>query len=71
MGDLPSRKATPRAKGKGDVPALIRRVTGSIENLGDVQVQDITFSSEVTDDEDDLRMNVMLVVPRSFAIRGR
>jgi hypothetical protein len=44
--------------GQGYVPALLRRVADSIEELGDVQVQDITFHIEVTADEDDLMMTV-------------
>jgi hypothetical protein len=34
---------------QGDVPALLRRVAASIEELGTAEVQDITFHSE---DED-------------------
>lgn len=34
--------------GRGDVPALLRRVADSLDALGDVQVQDVTFRSEVT-----------------------
>jgi len=37
---------------------LLRRVADSIEALGDVQIQDITFHSEVTGREDDLTMIV-------------
>ena len=36
----------------------MRRVADSIEALGDVDVQDITFSSDVTADEDDVTMTV-------------
>jgi hypothetical protein len=40
------------AKGPGqdDVPAMLRRVAESIEGLGVVTVQDITFENEVTED---------------------
>ena len=38
--------------------ALLRRVADTLDELGDVQVQDITFASEVTAGEDDLRMTV-------------
>jgi hypothetical protein len=40
------------------VPALLRRVAESIDELGDVVVQDITFHSEATAEEDDLMMTV-------------
>lgn len=44
--------------GKGDVAALLRRVAESLDGLGDVDVQDVVFHSEVTEDEDDLEMTV-------------
>ncbi|WP_328614693.1 hypothetical protein OHS18_43210 [Amycolatopsis sp. NBC_00355] len=44
--------------GQGDVAALLRRVADSLDELGDVQVQDITFHSEVTGGKDDLTMTV-------------
>jgi hypothetical protein len=51
-------QSNPTGIGQGFVPALLRRVADSIEALGDVDVQDITFSSEVTGEEDDLTMTV-------------
>ncbi|MDA0179237.1 hypothetical protein OJ997_02925 [Solirubrobacter phytolaccae] len=51
-------QSNPVGPGQGFVPALLRRVADSIEELGDVDVQDITFSSEVTGEEDDLTMTV-------------
>lgn len=51
-------QSNPTGAGQGSVPALLRRVADSIDALGDVQVQDITFSSEVTGEEDDLTMTV-------------
>ncbi len=51
-------QSNPTGHGQGFVPALLRRVADSIEALGDVDVQDITFSSEVTGEEDDLTMVV-------------
>lgn len=51
-------QSNPTGPGQGYVPALLRRVADSIEALGDVDVQDITFSTEVTGDEDDLTMTV-------------
>lgn len=40
------------------MPALLRRVADSVEALGDVQVEDITFTSVPTDAEDDLTVTV-------------
>ncbi|KQO60022.1 hypothetical protein [Curtobacterium sp. Leaf261] len=51
-------QSNPIGEGQGSVPALLRRLADSIEELGDVDVQDITFASEVTDAEDDLTMTV-------------
>ena len=51
-------QAHPSGEGQGDVPALLRRVADQIESLGDVQVQDITFTSAPTDGEDDLHVTV-------------
>jgi hypothetical protein len=38
--------------------ALLRRVAETLDGLGDVDVQDITFATEVGDGEDDLTMTV-------------
>ena len=51
-------QSNPSGEGQGDVPALLRRVADQIESLGDVQVQDITFTSEQTGSEDDLTVTV-------------
>lgn len=51
-------QSNPEGRDQGDVASLLRRVADTIEALGDVQVQDITFSSEVTGGEDDLTMTV-------------
>jgi len=51
-------QSNPSGAGQGNVPALLRRVADSIEELGEVQVADITFSSSVSDDEDDLTVTV-------------
>lgn len=51
-------QSNPTGPGQGYVPALLRRVADSIEALGDVDVQDVTFSSQVTAGEDDLTMTV-------------
>ena len=41
-------QANPEGSGQGNVPALLRRVADSIEELGDVQVLDITYEVEMT-----------------------
>jgi hypothetical protein len=51
-------QSNPAGSGQGDVPSLLRRVADTIEGLGDVKVQDITFHTEPTADEDDLTMTV-------------
>jgi hypothetical protein len=51
-------QSNPTGSGQGDVPALLRRVADSIDELGDGKVEDITFASAVADPEDDLRMTV-------------
>ena len=51
-------QSNPDGKGQGEVPALLRRVADSIDTLGDVMVEDITFSTEATSDERDLSMTV-------------
>jgi hypothetical protein len=51
-------QSNPKGVGQGDVAALLRRVAATLDALGDVQIQDITFHSEVTDGEDDLHMIV-------------
>ena len=51
-------QSNPSGDGQGDEPALLRRVAGSIEDLGEADAQDIVFHSEVTDGEDDLMMTV-------------
>lgn len=51
-------QSNPNGPGQGSVPALLRRVAESIDELGNVVVQDITFHSEATADEDDLQMTV-------------
>jgi hypothetical protein len=65
MTDPPDRwtvfhfsQSNPDGPGQGDVAALLRRVADSVDELGDVQIQDITFGSQVTAGEDDLTMTV-------------
>ncbi len=43
-------QANPKGEGQGNVPALLRRGADSVESLGIVSVQDITFETEVTED---------------------
>lgn len=43
-------QANPKGSGQGDVPALLRTVADSIEELGPVEVQDLILSSEITED---------------------
>ncbi|MGW4522744.1 hypothetical protein [Amycolatopsis sp. NPDC004378] len=51
-------QSNPAGPGQGDVAALLRRVADTLDELGDVQVQDITFASAATEGEDDLTMTV-------------
>jgi hypothetical protein len=51
-------QSNPSGTGQGDVAALLRRVADSVDGLGDARIQDIVFSSQATDDEDDLSMTV-------------
>ena len=44
--------------GRGDVPELLRRVADSIQALGEIQVEDIAFSTQQTDGADDIAMTV-------------
>jgi hypothetical protein len=50
--------SNPSGDGQGFVPALLRRMADAIENEGDIDVQDLTFQSGVTDGEDDLTLTV-------------
>jgi len=43
---------------QGNVPKLLRSLADHLEELGDVQVMDITFESQPTDAEDDLSFTV-------------
>ena len=43
-------QGNPKGPGQGDVPALLRRVADNIERRGAVEVQDITFGTEITED---------------------
>lgn len=43
-------QSNPRGGKQGEVPALLKRVAASIEDLGPVTVQDIVFHMELDDD---------------------
>ena len=45
-------QSNPKGDGQADVPALLRRVAGTIEALGDVDVQDLVMHTEVTAEGD-------------------
>jgi hypothetical protein len=51
-------QSNPDGEGQGDVAALLRRVADSLDALGDVIVEDVTFSAEPTGDERDLTVTV-------------
>ena len=51
-------QSNPSGEGQGDVASLLRRVADSIDALGDIDVADITFHTEVTKSEDDLTISV-------------
>jgi hypothetical protein len=42
----------PAGPNQGDVPALLRRIAATIEEFGEIEVQDIVFHSEITADGD-------------------
>jgi hypothetical protein len=41
-------QSNPKGPGQGNVPALLRRLAETIEQLGAISVQDITFGTEIT-----------------------
>lgn len=51
-------QSNPTGEGQGDVAALLRRVSRTIDDLGDVSIEDLTFTNRVTDGEDDLTITV-------------
>jgi hypothetical protein len=46
-------QANPRGDGQASVPALLRRVADTIDQLGPVDVQDLVLHSEITEDGQD------------------
>jgi hypothetical protein len=51
-------QSNPAGPGQGDVAALLRRVADTIGELGDVTVQDMTFTVEPTESEDAVTLTV-------------
>jgi len=43
-------QANPEGAGQADVAALLRRVAGSLDSLGSIEVQDLVLHTEVTAD---------------------
>jgi hypothetical protein len=43
-------QANPRGPGMADIPTLLRRVAATLQHLGPVDVQDLVFHSDVTED---------------------
>ncbi|MGH3872462.1 MAG: hypothetical protein ACRDSR_13320 [Pseudonocardiaceae bacterium] len=43
-------QSNPRGAGQGDVPALLRRVAQTIDELGDVEIGNLILHSEITSD---------------------
>lgn len=50
--------SNPKGNAQGDVVALLHRLADAVEGLGDAEIQDITFCSEVSDDGSWPRMTV-------------
>ena len=46
-------QSNPRGADQESVPLLLRRLADSVEELGDVTVQDIAFHMELDDEGDD------------------
>ena len=51
-------QSNPKGVGQDDVAALLRRVAETVDGMGDVDIQDITFHTEGKDGGDDLTMTV-------------
>jgi hypothetical protein len=45
-------QANPRGPGQGDVPMLLRTIASTLQELGDVTVQDLVLHTEVTAEGD-------------------
>ncbi len=53
-------RANPKGPTQADVPSLLGRAADTIEQLGHVSVQDITFGTEITEDGPWHRLSVYL-----------
>jgi hypothetical protein len=51
-------QSNPTGDGQGNVAALLRRIADTIDEYGDIQVEDVVFHNAVTGGEDDLTMTV-------------
>jgi hypothetical protein len=43
-------QSNPEGPGQKDVPRLLRRVADTLESMGEVEVEDVVFHSEVAND---------------------
>jgi hypothetical protein len=55
-------QSNPDGPGQRDVPALLRRVADTIEEFGDIVVQDIVFQDPLSLDDNDLAITVYFVL---------
>ena len=62
-------QANPSGRGQDDIPALLRRVSKSLEKIGPVNVQDLILHTEVT--ADGLRPSLTVYFHRSSARRAK
>jgi hypothetical protein len=44
--------ANPEGPGRGDVPRFLRRLADTVQEHGDIEIQDIVFVQEIDDDGD-------------------
>ena len=62
--------SNPSGPGQGNVPRLLRTMADAIEACGDIEVQDITFHSTPTADENDLIVTVYYTLPDLYVLTG-
>lgn len=60
-------QANPEGPGRDSVPALLRRVADTLESMGPVEVQDVVFHQEVTDDGFPFTATVYYHLPETAA----
>ncbi|WP_344197163.1 helix-turn-helix domain-containing protein [Kribbella karoonensis] len=58
-------QSNPKGVGEGDVPALLRRVADTLEDLGPVKVTDLVLHNELTDDGEDWYSITVYFDPRT------